>query len=375
MLKTFVDHPQRVWARRVLFQIHLWAGILLSLYLIVIGTTGSLLVFEDEFTVLGLPKADRATLPQTQIQLESIIQAAELSAPTAHAFFVSFPQENEPFYRIWMKDGAGHQTVRLADASTGVLHPAGRTWIGWVHDLHVYLLLGPRGLIVNGIGAAMLLLLALTGLVLWWPGLARWTRALWINSRGNWRRINFDLHSAIGFWTLAIVLWWAISGIYFAWPAKIAQLVNTVSAIKGMRPPVLAAKHNVVKMDLTLETIVLEARHATPGGTLSGIALPSSPKDNVIIYVDRKHPGDFSHRDIHYFSAASGKLLATWHYGENQTVGDWVLWAIHPLHFGTLWGLGPKVLWALLGMSLPALSVTGLVMYWNRKLRFLFRSV
>jgi uncharacterized iron-regulated membrane protein len=47
---------------------------------------------------------------------------------------------------------------------------------------------------------------------------------------------------------------------------------------------------------------------------------------------------------------------------------------MHPLHFGTLWGLGPKILWAFLGMSLPTLTVTGLLMYWNRKLRFLVRS-
>ena len=42
---------------------------------------------------------------------------------------------------------------------------------------------------------------------------------------------------------------------------------------------------------------------------------------------------------------------------------------MHPLHFGTLWGLPIKILWFLLGLSLAVLTATGLVMYWNRYLR------
>jgi uncharacterized iron-regulated membrane protein len=42
---------------------------------------------------------------------------------------------------------------------------------------------------------------------------------------------------------------------------------------------------------------------------------------------------------------------------------------MHPLHFGTLWGLPFKILWFLLGLSLALLTVTGLLMYWNRYLR------
>jgi uncharacterized iron-regulated membrane protein len=45
------------------------------------------------------------------------------------------------------------------------------------------------------VGAVVLVLILLTGIVLWWPGLRVWR----VNVRANWkRRINFDLHSAIG---------------------------------------------------------------------------------------------------------------------------------------------------------------------------------
>jgi uncharacterized iron-regulated membrane protein len=370
-LNTFMHHPQRLWARRMLFQIHLWAGILLSLYLAVIGITGSLLVFEDEFTAMLLPHPAAASAPARPPALAAMIATAERSVLSSRAIFISFPEARQLCYRVWLKDRAGHQAIAVLDPATGVLLARqGRTWIEWVHDLHIYLLLGPSGLIVNGVGAAVLLLLAATGLILWWPGVARWSRALKVRVRGSWRRINFDLHSAIGFWTLGIVLWWAVSGVYFAWPVQVGRVVGAFSALQGMRSPHLPPEP-ASQAKAALEPMVKAVQTETPGGFVSGIALAPPQDGNVIVYVDRGEPGDFSHRDIHYFSAVTGKLVATWHYGQNRSAGDWILWAMHPLHFGTLWGLGPKILWALLGMSLPALTVTGLLMYWNRKLRFL----
>jgi len=83
-----------------------------------------------------------------------------------------------------------------------------------MYELHANLIRGEaHGVQVNGIGALCLLLLAITGLFLWWPGIKIWARGLRIGLGRSWRRINYDLHSAIGFWTLFIVFWWALSGI------------------------------------------------------------------------------------------------------------------------------------------------------------------
>lgn len=39
---------------------------------------------------------------------------------------------------------------------------------------------------------------------------------------------------------------------------------------------------------------------------------------------------------------------------------------LFPLHAGWFGGLGVQMLWAVLAMSLPVLSITGVVMWWNR---------
>jgi uncharacterized iron-regulated membrane protein len=89
----------------------------------------------------------------------------------------------------------------------------------------------------------------------------------------------------------------------------------------------------------------------------------------MMAVMDLGRPGDFSHRDLVTLDTVSGRVLSVWHYGKNESLGDWVLWAMHPLHFGTLWGVGVKILWSALGISLAVLSGTGVLMYWNRYLR------
>ena len=44
-MKTFLHKPQTVRARRVLFQIHLWLGVIVGLYVLVVSVTGAALVF------------------------------------------------------------------------------------------------------------------------------------------------------------------------------------------------------------------------------------------------------------------------------------------------------------------------------------------
>jgi uncharacterized iron-regulated membrane protein len=44
----WMRQPQRVWLRRALFQVHLWTGIGLGLYVVMLSLTGSALVYRTE---------------------------------------------------------------------------------------------------------------------------------------------------------------------------------------------------------------------------------------------------------------------------------------------------------------------------------------
>ena len=91
-------------------------------------------------------------------------------------------------------------------------------FVEWLVKLHTNLLAGSIGRWVNGIGGGCLTLLCLTGAIIWWPGVKYRRPSLQVNWRANFPRINWDLHSAFGFWCFSFVLLWAISGFYFAFP-------------------------------------------------------------------------------------------------------------------------------------------------------------
>ena len=50
--QQWLQHPERFWVRKVLFQIHLWVGAGVGLYVVLMSVTGSIIVFRDELSRL-----------------------------------------------------------------------------------------------------------------------------------------------------------------------------------------------------------------------------------------------------------------------------------------------------------------------------------
>ena len=70
----WLRQPQRVWLRRATFQIHLWVGLILGLYVVVLSLTGSALVYRNELNgLLATPRVtlDEQATPMTAEQLRA----------------------------------------------------------------------------------------------------------------------------------------------------------------------------------------------------------------------------------------------------------------------------------------------------------------
>ena len=368
VLGTYLVHPRRLWVRRAIFQVHLWVGVGLAGYVVVIALTGSLLVFKNELNRAALPRDLNGYEARRVAPIAVAVERFRAAYPGAVVGELTMPSEAMPVFQLAATDAGRREFAVVADPVTGRVRLRARGWMEWVYDLHVYLLLGKAwGMQVNGVGAAALLLLSGTGLFLWWPGVKLWARGLRIQFRHTWRRVNYDAHSAIGFWTLLLVSWWGVSGVYFAWYRQVMAVVGAVSPVEGMRAPVGPAVVGAGRV--TLEQVLAAVHRASPAGRLFSVSDPMLRGPVVYAAVDLRAAGDFSHRDLVTVATTDARVLTVWHYGRNRTAGDWFLWAMHPLHFGTLWGTAIKVVWAGCGVLLAVLTVTGLVMYWNRYLR------
>ena len=131
-----------------------------------------------------------------------------------------------------------YEQVRLLDPYTaGDLGLAGdeTPQILWLIDLHDNLLGGETGRTVNGLGALLLVVMCLTGLVIWWRGVGTWLRGLMVKRGTSWRRFTFDLHSMIGFWTVVLIFIWAFSGAYLAFPVTFQAIADYFEPARATR--------------------------------------------------------------------------------------------------------------------------------------------
>lgn len=163
----WLHRPQQVALRRAMVQVHLWMALVLGLYILVISLSGSAVVFRREVHRWLVPR-----------------DYAEPALPAA---------------------------VQVVE---------------WLVDLHDNLLGGPTGRLINGIGALLVLVVLLTGAVLWWPGKSRWRHALTLGGTVNSLRFARRLHSFAGFWSFALLLLWALTAVYFAFPQTFEWLID-----------------------------------------------------------------------------------------------------------------------------------------------------
>jgi uncharacterized iron-regulated membrane protein len=222
-----------------MFQIHLWTGIGVGLYIVVVCLTGSIVVFRRELmrTYSNRPQISAHAPDQKPLSEEQLTVAAHRAFPDYAVEKVWRGRRGSTPVDIWMTRGPANRERKehLFDPYNGVdlgeTRPRGVRFTDWLVSLHDDLLGGTTGRIVNGVGAIVLLLLCMTGAIIWWQGARKWRRGLTVQVRAGWQRINWDLHSAIGFWAFVAVFVWAVSGIYLVFPHPFSALVDVLQPL------------------------------------------------------------------------------------------------------------------------------------------------
>jgi uncharacterized iron-regulated membrane protein len=51
---------------------------------------------------------------------------------------------------------------------------------------------------------------------------------MYVQIGANWKRVNWSLHSALGFWTALILLLWGVSGVYLVFPDPFNEVADFV---------------------------------------------------------------------------------------------------------------------------------------------------
>jgi uncharacterized iron-regulated membrane protein len=389
-LGTFLTDPRRTFLRRALFQIHLWVGIGLGLYVFVICVSGSAIVFHRELSEMALagyhhvPAGEQpdAASGRRGLTLAEVAAIMDRDRPDLRVLSLRPPEHAAGTFEAGVLSNRQYHLAYVhpvTGAITGPIPPGGAV-LSFVRELHANLLsLAGMGRWLNGIGGGFVFLLCVTGIIIWWPGRGRWARAMKVDRRANWKRVNLDLHNATGFWLLLPIAVLAITGSSFTWPRQYRATVAAVLPVTAQEPPKSNVKNKGLTPPPSIDDLVEQARAQVPGLVLVRVGVPTGPEQVYTVFLrPAGSTGDDEAPRIMtrvQFDRYTGALLRVTRPDAPRTSGDRVIEWLGPLHTGNFGGAIVKWLYVVVGLAPALLFVTGFVIWWNRVIARRWRSL
>ncbi len=224
----------------------------------------------------------------------------------------------------------------------------------WLLGLHMHLRMGGWGYVITGLAGVGLVLLGVTGLIIYRDRLgALWRRPLRLG-RG-WRLALSDLHKWVGVVGLYFTLVLGLTGAIYA--AKIAP--GQIAAPKAPGAP-----YDVTQL-APIEPALAITQERFPGGELLRVSFPTTPTGALsILVLERDAPvwRKFSRVD---FDPNTGTLRAV-HDARDGTFSQKLNGMLAPLHFGFYGSTLVKWLYVVGGFAPALLALSGTAIWYLR---------
>jgi len=224
------------------------------------------------------------------------------------------------------------------------------------------------GQTVGWMGVAMCLF-GISGLILWWPKRGRLRSALLVRRDARGFRLNHDLHSVIGFWSLPVFMILSISGVYLVFPSTFGDTVKDflphestlvhrevdASTVASLSNPTVLTADDAAKLALAV----------VPDARLHSVQLPPGEDGTFMVTLMPTYAGEGAPQ-ISAFVGPGPEVSAVVD-PRQDPLGTRVLDWMKSLHFGLGMGIVWKVL-AFFSGFLPLLfAITGLRMWQLRR--------
>ena len=191
---------------------------------------------------------------------------------------VEAPTSRRPTYLAYVTTERDFVTVLIDPVTAEILGELPQDpLIESVQRLHFDLMGGRTGRMINGVGAVCILVMCATGLVIWWPGTERWRRGFVVDVSRDARRMVWELHRAIGIWTVAFLAMFAITGLSFVFPSQFRAAVHAISPITVTRDLASIEAPMTVAWP-TWADVIARARQERPGEHVARVCCVQWPR-------------------------------------------------------------------------------------------------
>jgi uncharacterized iron-regulated membrane protein len=353
----------------LLWRWHFLAGIAAVPILFVLAVTGAIYAFQPEIEAITHGRLRQVEPSGERLPLERL-----LATPTPGCKIEGFNVPGGPGRTIELDcAGPGRRAVFL-DPYRGVV-VGERTWdttfLGWVFRIHWDLLLGDTGRYAIEWATSWTLLLAFSGLALWWPrGRRRTGGVVWPRLRLSGRPLLRDLHAVLGAYVVPLVCAIAMTGLFWtlwAGEARWKRLArdDDAAAREAAPPRSRPAPAGTPRIGLDAAVAAIGPAASDPRIDLYVVPPAAADAPYTIYPWDPTHEHPSWSEEV-WVDAYAGDVLRRAGWDQRNALGKLDA-SGYSVHVGALLGLPGRILAATAGLVLAFSCVTGPWMWWKRR--------
>jgi uncharacterized iron-regulated membrane protein len=402
-------------ARQVFVFIHRWLGLAMTIFLIIVGLTGSVIAFREELDVwlnpelLTVAKRDAPLLDPVTLR-----EKASALYPDERFDLVRLHMSPDRAVGFWRMSGMNADDHIMASTEQFYLDPyTGEKlgerplWSGptlerknlmsFLYRLH-FSLAAPWSWQIGGdnVGGYVLGVTALVWTIdcfiafyltfplrlrsagdvsrpakSWW---SRWKPAWLIKTNAGFYRLHFDIHRAFGLWTWAMLFVFAWSSVHFNLNQVYAP---TMRMLFGTSEPSAVAPLRAKKSETPAlgwreahaqGVRLLQAEAERRGLKVEEEVLLSLSREAGVYTLIARLSGDLNRRggSSVSFDADTGALTRVRIDSDLRSVDAITNWLIQ-LHTAAVFGLPMQIFVCAMGFVITALSATGVYIWWKKR--------
>ncbi|MEO8097866.1 MAG: PepSY-associated TM helix domain-containing protein [Acidobacteriota bacterium] len=370
--------------RKILFWMHLAAGLTTGVVILIMSVTGTILMYEKQIVAYAdRQEAERWTAGKDAsawpLGIEEIIANARTTSGSLPTSITLRAHNSEP----WTIAVSGGGSL-LVDGNSGrILGPqaAGtRAFFRTVTDWHRWL--GNRdnratARMITGASNVAFLFLVTSGLYLWFPRKWKWQNVravLFFRGGLSGKARDFNWHNVTGFWCCLPLFFVVLSGVVISYP----WASNLVYAVNGVQPPAQGkgkAKGGEGKqrpsavrgeIDLTgINGLVVQAKKQVPEWKSISFSIPASEQRQIVFNVDVGNGGQPQKRSTLTMNRATGEMIR-WETFTDQDAGRQARSWLRFVHTGEYYGLAGQTIAGIASAGGAFLVWTGLALAYRR---------
>lgn len=366
-----------------IFKLHSWLGLINGFWLLLLGLTGSLLVYTLELDKWINRDILTVVPAEHRLPVDSLYKIVKAKYPTAMGTnIIRFPKEKTDCisFRIYVEDGTKpmnkwDETFNLdINPYTGKILREGSyaditsSFLLWSGVFHWNLAAGPIGTLIITIAGILLFINIITGIIIYrkyfFKALIFRAPIKW----RNWRTSTSGLHRYIGVWALILNILIFYSGLQMTW--------GSLNKSYYQKPAPLIP--NNVKY-ANIDKMMAQVQQIYPGFEFHYFYIPFTKlvlngenlgNASAMGYI----PGTPSivplSASMVNFDINSGKITSKVNANEElakKNLWDKFNYISYSFHAGTFLGQFSRILYVITGLTPAFLSISGFMLWWRKR--------